>query len=38
LLNEFLKEHKAFPNQQRNIEAQEATIAQLKPTVAKRGD
>jgi uncharacterized coiled-coil protein SlyX len=36
LLNEFLKEHKAFPNQQRKIEPQEATIAQLKSTVAKQ--
>jgi hypothetical protein len=27
LFNEFLREHKAFPNQQRKIEAQAATIA-----------
>ena len=36
MLNEFLREHKAFPNQQRKIEAQEATIAQLKSTGAKQ--
>jgi uncharacterized coiled-coil protein SlyX len=36
LLNEFLKEHRAFLEQQRKIEAQEATIAQLKSTVAKQ--
>ena len=30
LLNEFLKEHRAFLKQQCKIEAQEATIAQLK--------
>ena len=36
LLNEFLKEHRAFLKQQCKIEAQEATIAQLKFTVAKQ--
>jgi uncharacterized coiled-coil DUF342 family protein len=30
LLNEFLKEHRAFLAQQRKVEAQEATIAELK--------
>ena len=30
LLNEFLKEHKAFLEEQRKVEAQEATIAELK--------
>ena len=30
LLNEFLKEHRAFLKEQRKIEAQEATITQLK--------
>ena len=30
LLNEFLKEHRAFLNEQRKVEVQEATIAQLK--------
>jgi hypothetical protein len=30
LLNEFLKEHKAFVEEQRKVEAQEATIAELK--------
>ena len=36
MLTEFLREHKAFPNQRRKIEAQEATIAQLKSTIAKQ--
>jgi uncharacterized coiled-coil protein SlyX len=36
LLNEFLKEHRAFLKQQRKIEVQDATIAQLKSTVAKQ--
>jgi uncharacterized coiled-coil protein SlyX len=36
LLNEFLKEHRAFLKEQRKVEAQEATIAQLKSTVAKQ--
>jgi septal ring factor EnvC (AmiA/AmiB activator) len=30
LLNEFLKEHQAFLKEQRKVEAQEATIAELK--------
>jgi hypothetical protein len=30
LLNEFLKEHRAFVKEQRKVEAQEATITQLK--------
>ena len=30
LLNEFLKEHKAFIEEQRKVREQEATIAQLK--------
>jgi hypothetical protein len=30
LLNEFLKEHRAFLKEQRKIEGQEATITQLK--------
>jgi hypothetical protein len=30
LLNEFLKEHRAFLKEQRKVEAQEATIAELK--------
>jgi hypothetical protein len=30
LLNEFLKEHRAFLKEQRKVEAQEATITQLK--------
>jgi hypothetical protein len=30
LLNEFLKEHNAFVEEQRKVEAQEATIAELK--------
>ena len=30
LLNEFLKEHKAFTEEQRKVREQEATIAQLK--------
>jgi uncharacterized coiled-coil protein SlyX len=36
LLNEFLREHKPFPNQQWKIVAQEATIAQLKSMGAKQ--
>src|SRR6266480_3590505 len=34
LLNEFLKEHRAFLQQRRQVEEQEATISQLKSTVA----
>ena len=34
LLNEFLKEHRAFLKSQRQVEEQEATISQLKSTVA----
>jgi hypothetical protein len=34
LLNEFLKEHRAFLKEQRQVEEQEATISQLKSTVA----
>jgi sigma54-dependent transcription regulator len=30
LLNEFLKEHKAFVEEQRKVQEQEATIAELK--------
>jgi len=30
LLNEFLKEHKAFLEEQRKVQEQEATIAELK--------
>jgi hypothetical protein len=33
MLNEFLKEHRAFLKEQRKVEAQEATITQLKKEV-----
>ena len=36
LLNEFLKEHKAFLEEQRKVQKQEATISQLKSTVAEQ--
>jgi uncharacterized coiled-coil protein SlyX len=36
LLNEFLKEHKAFLEEQRKAQKQEATISQLKSTVAEQ--
>jgi uncharacterized coiled-coil protein SlyX len=36
LLNEFLKEHKAFLEEQRRVQKQEATISQLKSTVAEQ--
>jgi hypothetical protein len=36
LLNEFLKEHKAFLEEQRKVEEQEAAITQLKSTVSKQ--
>ena len=36
LLNEFLKEHKRVEAQQRKIEEQEATIAELKSTAARQ--
>ena len=36
LLNEFLKEHKAFLEEQRKVHEQESTIAQLKSRVAKQ--
>jgi uncharacterized coiled-coil protein SlyX len=36
LLNEFLKEHKAFLEEQCKVQEQEATIAQLKSTVVKQ--
>jgi len=36
LLNEFLKEHRAFVEEQRKVDAQEATIAQLKSGAAKQ--
>ena len=35
LLNEFLKEHKAFLEEQRKVQKQEATITELKSTVAQ---
>ena len=35
LLNEFLKEHKAFLEEQRRVQKQEAAISQLKSTVAE---
>ena len=35
LLNEFLKEHKAFLEEQRKVQKQEATISQLKSTVGE---
>ena len=34
LLNEFLKEHKKVEEQQSNIDNQQATITELKSTVA----
>ena len=36
LLNEFLKEHRAFVEEQRRVQEQEATIAQLKSAFAKQ--
>jgi uncharacterized coiled-coil protein SlyX len=33
LLNEFLKEHRAFLKEQRKVDEQDATISQLKSTV-----
>jgi hypothetical protein len=36
LLNEFLKEHKAFLEQKRKVQEQEATIVQLKSAAAKQ--
>ena len=36
LLNEFLKEHKAFLEEQCRVQKQEATISQLKSTVAEQ--
>ena len=36
LLNEFLKEHRAFLEEQRTVEAQEATITQLKQDFKSR--
>ena len=36
LLNEFLKEHKAFLEGQRKVQEQQATITQLKSTVAQQ--
>ncbi|MGE5208616.1 MAG: tail fiber domain-containing protein, partial [Alphaproteobacteria bacterium] len=36
LLNEFLKEHRAFLEEQRKVHEQEATIAELKSRVAKQ--
>src|SRR5204863_373945 len=36
LLNEFLKEHRAFLKEQRKVEAQEATITQLKQDFQSR--
>jgi trimeric autotransporter adhesin len=36
LLNEFLKEHKAFVEEQRKVQEQQATITQLKSTVAQQ--
>jgi hypothetical protein len=33
LLDEFLKEHKAFVKEQRKVQEQAATIAQLKKTI-----
>jgi hypothetical protein len=36
LLNEFLKEHKAFLEEQRKLQEQQATITQLKLTVAQQ--
>jgi trimeric autotransporter adhesin len=36
LLNEFLKEHQAFVEEQREVKTQEATIFELKSTVARQ--
>jgi hypothetical protein len=36
LLNEFLKEHKAFLEEQRKVDEQQATIVDLKSTVAQQ--
>ena len=36
LLNEFLKQHRAFLKEQRKVEEQEATITQLKSAVAQQ--
>ena len=36
LLNEFLKEHKAFAQERRKVQEQEATIAQLKKGFAEQ--
>ena len=36
LLNEFLKEHRAFLKAQQKVDEQQATIAQLKSTVAQQ--
>jgi uncharacterized coiled-coil protein SlyX len=36
LLNEFLKEHKAFLEEQRKVQEQQVTISQLKSTMAKQ--
>ncbi len=36
LLNEFLKEHRAFVEEQRKVQEQGATIAQLKTVLAKQ--
>jgi hypothetical protein len=36
LLNEFLKEHKAFLEEQRKVQEQDATIAQVKSNAAKQ--
>ena len=36
LLNEFLKQHKALLEEQRKVQEQQATIAQLKLTVAQQ--
>ena len=36
LLNEFLKEHRAFLKEKRKVKEQEASIAQLKSTVAQQ--
>jgi len=36
LLNEFLKQHRAFLKEQRKVEAQEATITQLKQDFQSR--
>jgi hypothetical protein len=35
LLNEFLKEHKAFVEEQRKVEKLEATVAELKGQIQK---